>query len=191
MKKKLFILEDNEDLVEEVSALAKECGLEVTTARSLDDGIEKALMLCKGAETASIMGIIDLMLPTTNRDLGALDKLLEQREKIIVEGLGKDGQAQREQAEQADRDTRAALTEIDSEIQAVVNIDAGIEFLKQTWESGVEDWRLCFFSSRSRQKLEKAIKAVTRIDLSLRWLQKPVEADAVISQLNEFNNSTI
>ena len=62
--------------------------------------------------------------------------------------------------------------------------DAGIEFLRETWTDGVNGWTLCFFSSRSRHKLEKSIKEVTG-GSSPTWLQKPVDVEAVINQLRK------
>ena len=180
-KRCLFIVEDNEELVAEITELAEEEEWDVQFARCVEDGIAHVKTLSINTQLQTILVLIDLMLPKSKSDLEKLDEIMKQREQIIIARLTSSGST--DLTAKVVDDARRELDKIDKEIRELTPMDSGIEFLNNVRKE-ITEWKIAVFSARNPDHLKDKIHDIVG-DRLVDWLQKPITPDRVINLLQK------
>jgi CheY-like chemotaxis protein len=115
----VFLLEDNRSLADKLGRMATRLGWRVVRARSL----EEACRVCADPALKFDAALIDLMIPETDADLEAVDRLLDERnEKSIIVASRTATGPEKEMA-------GLRIDAIDREIARLIVDDGGIRFL--------------------------------------------------------------
>lgn len=173
-KPTLFLLEDSKDLFDRVIRLAKRMGWQVIAARSL----EEAKQICSDNAARVDVALIDLMVPSSEKELTKVDAFLKQRSD---QG---DIKTNRKSSLEEKLNADAQMDIIDKQIMSLILDDGGIQFLKFASDKNLFDnarISVAVFTARrsdkemtpSLEKLESAVKAALGQPPHM-WFDKPV-----------------
>lgn len=153
----LLILEDNKDLLDQFRRIGQRAGFTCSQARSVESAIQ--IMKERQDEIAGV--VVDLMVPQSVKDVAELDSLIEMRESVLWQLVSADG---KEPSKQQQVDTGKVLERVDKKIDAVVQMDGGINFLKAVKDK-VPSGRVMLLSTRDTEDKD-LINAVSTLNLS-------------------------
>ena len=174
----LLVLEDDPTLRHEIAEMARETGWEVKECWS----VEGAQRIAVSHSQEVKLAFVDMMVPDTDADYLKLRTELDERDVFVLSQY--DGQREADFSEKHLMAARSELLARDARIQTLVNLEGGMEFLKNASEK-IATWRIMVLSSRT----PVAHLTIPPIgDLKDRWIgwrPKPVDPEALLLVLRE------
>ena len=158
-----FVLDDDNDLVEELMELGREIDSMPIVTQCIDDAIAAA----KTHSCEICVAFIDMMLPKSPKDLLTLNDLMRQREGLDTGRPLMDP---------------GSLRAIDDQIRPLIDINGGFTFLKSEAQVAMAEWVIYVFSARTPPaNIEEELKCGQALEV--KWMQKPVEPDEILDLL--------
>ena len=186
MTKTVFVLEDNQDLLNDIKEEARRIGWEVRAARCVEEASELAEKVGREMHAA----LIDLMVPMTRTALSTLDELLQKRMDFVLKRTNK-GRSLNLSADELVA-ARQELTAIDAKIQECVEPEGGRLFLAEATKAKLSAyWEIVVFSARDKTKdgLDTRMEASLPPGKEIVWLHKPVPPDELTRLLQRLANA--
>ncbi len=177
----LFILEDNLELLHEVTCMAAGAGYAVHSARCLNDAVTGAAELhgeLSAGDDAVCVALVDLMVPETAEELEKLDRLAAERDEILDEHIPLVASAP---GAGAVREAREKVGRVDQQVRDILHEPLqGLGFLVALSDQDI-GWPVVVFSARgeSEAKVRRAVDKAVGSRLSA-WLWKPTDPVVVM-----------
>jgi CheY-like chemotaxis protein len=183
-RSRLFVLEDDRDLLDEIIEVARASDYDIVSARSLEEAIEEFEKEVAQKRPIHLV-LVDTMIPETKSDWKLLDELRASRVDYIL-GRSRTRQIGDFSDEELNQ-SREYLTDLDRKIQLLVKLDGGATFLEHALERGFLDHsHVGTFSARA--KIQNPFFERMKSKLGLRWIgwmQKPMNPELLIDLLNK------
>lgn len=140
----LLLVEDDLKLSGELSSIAQGNGWKVLPART----IERAISLAELHKSEIQLALVDVMIPATERDREQMDIFLGRRRDLARKLIHRQNPV--EPPAETLADVYKELDDLDFNIQNLIAIDGGIEFLEQAKAGDfLRGWKIAICTARS------------------------------------------
>jgi len=182
-----LIVEDESELISEFKAFGQLVpGMpEPLVARC----VEHAVQLARTWKSGRTLAFIDMMVPSKANDLDKLNDLTARRLSVINESAGEYISSVASDDGSIRANTRQRLRDIDDVAKNLVDMNGGMDFLQQLSTMALAgEWSIFVFSARSKPSEWKNLATMLSSSSvrTLKWAQKPIYPQNVISILTDF-----